>query len=104
MADELCRRSSCWSASRSRLEFCDGNGATRERDPRSDPGAADVMTAYQALRRQAYQLLGVIEPVLKRGGERIPTNKNSCCALDKRHNSKMAGADQEKSRAGQVQR
>jgi hypothetical protein len=39
----------------------------RERDPRTDPAASDVMAAYQAATKA-----GLPTPVLKRGVELIP--------------------------------
>ena len=44
----------------------------READPRSDRAAPMPSPRTKPLCRQGCQLLGVIKPVLKRGGERIP--------------------------------
>ena len=44
----------------------------RERDPRTDPAASDVMAAYQAATKAGLPTPSVIRPVLKRGVELIP--------------------------------
>ena len=67
--NELCRLSSCGSASRSRLEFSRWYGVAGNviRDQ------ADVM---EPLRRQGCPILSVIKPVLKRGVE--PSGSYRC--------------------------